>query len=231
MNVAPSVTFRTDDGGRERGGRQYSVSFVTGLPTKRGRQAPVRIVSRRQVERSRTAPRRPSIEPGSLLSAVVLGFLRYTRVRYRTDNIRSLLYHSMVTTDMDETLVRELLADHSRNPRNHGTLTDPDIEQEASNPRCVGPTHPDGDEIALTVSISDGTPPVVEAVRFTGRGCTLSQATASLLSEQMTGTPVPDVVEWDSGTLEDVVGMDLTPSRLQCAELALVAFRDAVEDY
>ena len=134
----------------------------------------------------------------------------------------------MLMRRMDETLVRELLADHSRNPRNHGTLTDPDIEQKANNPRCVGPTHPDGDEIALTVRVSGGTPSVVEAVRFTGRGCTLSQATASLLSERMTGTPVQDVVEWDSETLEDVVGMDLTPSRLQCAELVLVAFRDAV---
>ena len=46
----------------------------------------------------------------------------------------------------------------------------------------------------------------------------------------MTATPVLDVVEWDSGTLEDAVGIDPTPSRLQCAELALVAFRDAVED-
>jgi len=51
-----------------------------------------------------------------------------------------------------------------------------------------------------------------------------------LLSEQMIGTPVTDIVEWDSETIEDVVGMDLTPSRLLCAELALVAFRNAVED-
>ncbi|TKR27886.1 iron-sulfur cluster assembly scaffold protein [Natronomonas salsuginis] len=131
---------------------------------------------------------------------------------------------------MDKTLIRELLADHSRNPRNYGTLTDPDIENETSNPQCVGPTHPDGDEIAITVNLSDETPPVVETVQFTGRGCTLSQATASLLSEQMIGAPVTEIVEWDSETLEDVVGMDLTPSRLRCAELALVAFRNAAED-
>lgn len=131
---------------------------------------------------------------------------------------------------MDKTLIRELLADHSRNPRNYGTLTDPDIEHETSNPQCVGPTHPDGDEITVTVNLSDETPPVVETVQFTGRGCTLSQATASLLSEQMIGTPVTDIVEWDSETLEDLVGMDLTPSRLRCAELALVAFRNAAED-
>jgi nitrogen fixation NifU-like protein len=80
------------------------------------------------------------------------------------------------------------------------------------------------------VNLSDETPPVVETVQFTGRGCTLSQATASLLSEQMIGAPVTEIVEWDSETLEGVVGMDLTPSRLRCAELALVAFRNAAED-
>ena len=131
---------------------------------------------------------------------------------------------------MDKTLIRELLAEHSRNPRNYGALADPDIESETSNPQCVGPTHPDGDTVAITVNLSGETPPVIEAVQFTGQGCTLSQATASLLSEQMIGTPVTDIVEWDSETLEDVVGMDLTPSRLRCAELALVAFRNAVAD-
>lgn len=131
---------------------------------------------------------------------------------------------------MDETLIRELLADHSRNPRNYGRLADPDAEHETSNPRCVGPTHPEGDEVTLTVALSDETPPVIETVQFTGRGCTLSQATASLLTRQMIGTPVNEVAEWDSGTLENLVGMDLTPSRLRCAELALVAVRNAVED-
>ncbi len=72
---------------------------------------------------------------------------------------------------------------------------------------------------------------VVETVRFTGEGCTLSQATASLLTEQMIDTPVTDIVGWDSETLEDLVGMELTPSRLKCAELALVAFRAALEEH
>ncbi len=131
---------------------------------------------------------------------------------------------------MDKTFIRELLADHSTHPRNYGTLTDPDLAHETSNPQCVGPTHPAGDEVAVTVDVSEETPPVVEAVRFTGRGCTLSQATASLLTEEMIGTPVDEVVDWDSETLEELVGMDLTPSRLKCAELALVAFRQALEE-
>ena len=130
---------------------------------------------------------------------------------------------------MEDKLVRERLMDHSRNPHNYGELPDPDIEWKSENPQCVGPTHPEGDQVAVQATLSEGTPPVVNTVRFTGRGCTLSQATASLLTEQMTGTPVTDVIEWDSETLEELVGMELTPSRLKCAELALIAFRTAVE--
>jgi nitrogen fixation NifU-like protein len=132
---------------------------------------------------------------------------------------------------MDDAFVRELLADHSRNPRNRGALADPDVDARAENPQCVGPTHPEGDQVRVTATLSDGDPPVVEAVRFTGSGCTLSQATASLLSERMVGTPVPEVKQWDGETLEATVGMDLTPSRLRCAELLLVAFRTGVGEF
>lgn len=129
---------------------------------------------------------------------------------------------------MDDKLVRELLADHSRTPRNRGELQSPEIEWEITNPQCIGPTHPEGDRVTLQATLSDdGT--VVEAVRFTGAGCTLSQASASLLSEQMVGTSVADILDWDSEYIEDRVGMELTPSRLQCAELLLAAFRHAIE--
>lgn len=131
---------------------------------------------------------------------------------------------------MDDGFVRELLADHQRNPRNYGQLEDPDFERQTENPQCVGPTHPEGDQVTLQVNFSEDDPPVVEAVRFTGAGCTLSQAAASLLTEQMVGTPVDEVLAWDGESIEDLVGMELTPARLQCAELALVAIRQAFRD-
>jgi nitrogen fixation NifU-like protein len=131
---------------------------------------------------------------------------------------------------MDDKLVQEMLGDHSRNPRNYGGLQSPDVEAEMTNPQCVGPTHPDGDRVSLQVALSDDES-TVEAVRFTGDGCTLSQAGASLLSDQMIGTAVSEILEWDSEYIEERVGMDLTPSRLQCAELILTAFRQAVEDF
>jgi nitrogen fixation NifU-like protein len=130
---------------------------------------------------------------------------------------------------MDNKFVRELLGDHSRNPRNYGELPEPDIEGEMTNPQCVGPTHPEGDRVRIQVTLSDDGNKV-ENVRFTGDGCTLSQASASLLSQQMVDTAVSEIIEWDSEYIEEHVGMDLTPSRLQCAELILTAFRQALDD-
>ena len=130
---------------------------------------------------------------------------------------------------MDKKFVRELLGDHSRNPRNYGELPSPDIEAEMTNPQCVGPTHPDGDRVRLQATLNEDAT-TVETIRFTGDGCTLSQAGASLLSEQMVGAAVSEIVEWDSEYIKEHVGMDLTPSRLQCAELMLAAFRQAIED-
>jgi nitrogen fixation NifU-like protein len=129
---------------------------------------------------------------------------------------------------MTDAFVRELLADHSRNPRHYGRLSNPDLECETENPQCVGPTHPDGDRVAVDVRLSEDSPPTVEAVRFTGEGCTLSQATASLLAEGMVDTPLAEVLAWDGAFIEDHVGMELTPARLQCAELVLLAVRQAV---
>jgi nitrogen fixation NifU-like protein len=129
---------------------------------------------------------------------------------------------------MDNKFVRELLGDHSRNPRNYGELQTPDLEAEMTNPQCVGPTHPEGDRVRLQATLSDDET-TVERVRFTGEGCTLSQAGASLLSEEMLGTPVSEIVEWDSDYIEEQVGMDLTPARLHCAELILTAVRQAVD--
>jgi len=105
---------------------------------------------------------------------------------------------------MDNKFVRELLGDHSRNPRNYGELPEPDIAAEMTNPQCVGPTHPEGDRVRLQATLSDDSNRV-ENVRFTGDGCTLSQASASLLSQQMVGTAVSEIIEWDSNTSKSML--------------------------
>ena len=130
---------------------------------------------------------------------------------------------------MDKKFVQELLGDHSRNPRNYGELPEPDIEAEMTNPQCVGPTHPEGDRVRIQATLSDDES-TVETVRFTGDGCTLSQAAASLISAEMIGASVSEITEWDAEYIEERVGMELTPSRLQCAELILTAFRQALDE-
>ncbi|MFQ3476941.1 iron-sulfur cluster assembly scaffold protein [Halonotius sp. F2-221B] len=130
---------------------------------------------------------------------------------------------------MDKKFVQELLGDHSRNPRNYGELPEPDIEAEMTNPQCVGPTHPEGDRVRIQATLSDDES-TVETVRFTGDGCTLSQAAASLISSEMIGASVVETTEWDAEYIEERVGMELTPSRLQCAELILTAFRQALDE-
>ena len=130
---------------------------------------------------------------------------------------------------MDKKFVQELLGDHSRNPRNYGELPEPDIEAEMTNPQCVGPTHPEGDRVRIQATLSDDKS-TVETVRFSGDGCTLSQAAASLMSAEMIGASVSEITEWDAEYIEKRVGMELTPSRLQCAELILTAFRHALDE-
>jgi len=130
---------------------------------------------------------------------------------------------------MDKKFVQELLGDHSRNPRNYGELPESDIEAEMTNPQCVGPTHPEGDRVRIQATLSDDES-TVKTVRFTGDGCTLSQAAASLISSEMIGASVSEVNEWDAEYIEERVGMELTPSRLQCAELILTAFRQALDE-
>ena len=130
---------------------------------------------------------------------------------------------------MAKKFVQELLGDQSRNPRNYGELPEPDIEAEMTNPQCVGPTHPEGDQVRIQATLSDDES-TVETVRFTGDGCTLSQAAASLISAEMIGASVSEISEWDAEFIEERVGMELTPSRLQCAELILTAFRQALDE-
>mgnify|MGYP000179036196 FL=1 len=126
---------------------------------------------------------------------------------------------------MNNAYVRELLTDYSRNPQNYGTIADPDLSERVENPQCVGPTHPEGDWISISLIVSDNEQHVIDSVRFEGAGCTLSQAPTSLLTQQMKWTEIEEVRNWDREFIEQQVGMDLTPARLQCAELVVRAVR------
>ena len=85
---------------------------------------------------------------------------------------------------MDDQLYREIILDHYKNPRGHGMIEDADAEAEGMNPLC-------GDEVTIYVAFGeDGE--TIDEVKFSGRGCAISQAATSMLMEMAKGTPLPE---------------------------------------
>jgi len=121
---------------------------------------------------------------------------------------------------MDD-LYRDEILEHYRNPHNFGTLDEPDAVQELANPLC-------GDRITLMLGIDDeGT---IEQVAFTGRGCAISQASASMLTDQIRGMKLGDVATIDRGAVLENLGIEISPARLKCALLSLQTLRGALAD-
>ena len=118
---------------------------------------------------------------------------------------------------------REIILDYYRNPRNFGKLERFDIDSHDTNPLC-------GDEIDLQIRVGDGSK--IEEIRFTGKGCAISQASASMLTELAKGKPL----EWvKSLAKEDVFKLlgnpDLGPSRVKCALLGMKVLKTGVYGY
>jgi len=106
---------------------------------------------------------------------------------------------------------REYILDHYRNPRNYGKLEQPDVHAEDSNPLC-------GDQLALDLQIEDDH---VTAVRFQGRGCAISQASASMLSEMIEGKTTQEIIRFGKDEVLDALGIAISPARTKCAFLCL----------
>ena len=102
--------------------------------------------------------------------------------------------------------------DHYKSPRNHGLLPDADAAAEGQNPLC-------GDEVAVSVRLGEGD--VIESVGFEGRGCAISQAATSMLTDLVQGRTAQDVAAMPKEELLDELGIPLTPVRLKCAILGL----------
>jgi nitrogen fixation NifU-like protein len=110
-----------------------------------------------------------------------------------------------------EDLYREAILDHYQNPRNYGVLENATLSYEEDNPVC-------GDHIRLDVVVDDGR---VSDVRFSGHGCAISQASASMLTEEMLGKTVDELKALDKDFILDMLGIPLGPVRLKCALLSL----------
>jgi nitrogen fixation protein NifU and related proteins len=113
---------------------------------------------------------------------------------------------------------RENILDHYKNPRNHGHIDHPSAVAEGVNPLC-------GDELAIELKVEDG---VVTDVRYNGRGCAISQAAASMLSDAVKGKPVAELSEIGKDDVLDELGIPLSPIRLKCALLSVGVLKVAL---
>jgi nitrogen fixation protein NifU and related proteins len=117
-------------------------------------------------------------------------------------------------------LYREVILDHYKNPRGHGVLEGADATAEGQNPLC-------GDEVSVYVSFA-GDGDTIEDVKFSGRGCAISQAATSMLMEMVKGRSATEVATLPRDELLDEVGIPLTPVRLKCALLGLGTLKVAL---
>jgi nitrogen fixation protein NifU and related proteins len=118
---------------------------------------------------------------------------------------------------MDD-LYRDYILEHYRRPHNFGTMDDATASYEGANPLC-------GDRITLQLRVRDG---VLDGVAFTGRGCAISQASASLLTDEVKGKPVSDAARLSSSDVLDLLGIEISPARMKCALLSLDTLQHAL---
>ena len=117
-------------------------------------------------------------------------------------------------------MYREVILDHYKNPRGHGELEGADAHAEGQNPLC-------GDEVSIFVVFGeDGD--TIDEVKFSGRGCAISQAATSMLTEMVQGRKASEIATMPRDELLDEVGIPLTPIRLKCALLGLGVLKVAL---
>ena len=123
---------------------------------------------------------------------------------------------------MSDDIYREIILDHYRNPRNKGKLLEPDVSVHDSNPLC-------GDEIDIHLKLEEG---MIKDIKFEGRGCAISQASASMLTEMVLDKPlnlVRDLAKQD--ILENIGLTNLGPARIKCALLSLKVLKMGMVKY
>jgi nitrogen fixation NifU-like protein len=121
---------------------------------------------------------------------------------------------------MVDDMYREVILDHYKNPRGHGVIEGADAQAEGVNPLC-------GDEVTIYVQFEeDGQ--TIDDVKFSGRGCAISQASTSMLMEMVKGRKADEIAALPKEELLEEIGIPLTPIRLKCALLGLGVLKIAL---
>ncbi len=119
---------------------------------------------------------------------------------------------------MVDSLYREVILDHYRNPRNKGTLDPADYSYEDTNPLC-------GDEVRIDVRVEDDR---LAEIRFLGRGCAVSLASTSILTEMVQDMPLAEVKALTKDDLLEELGIPVSPARMKCALLGLKVLKAGI---
>lgn len=115
-------------------------------------------------------------------------------------------------------IYQEIILDHSRNPKNYGEIKNPTKTFSLNNPLC-------GDQIKIDVIIQDNK---IRNIAFSGQGCVISKASASLLTEYVKGKKISSLIKLDKSIILDMLGIELSPARLKCALLPLEVLRKVI---
>ncbi len=124
---------------------------------------------------------------------------------------------------MDRQDYIDVILDHYENPRNHGALDNASVVIDGGNPSC-------GDVVTLYVMVDPETERIT-GIQFEGDGCTISQAGASLITEEMTGKTLSEIEQLGYDVIIDMMGRDVVATRLRCATLGLSTLKAAVKKY
>jgi nitrogen fixation NifU-like protein len=122
---------------------------------------------------------------------------------------------------MGSDMYRQQILDHYKNPRNKGEMDDPTFSHTGENPSC-------GDTITMNVKLDDDGE-TIEFVSFTGDGCAISQASASMLTSELQGKTLEELEAMDREDVTEMLGVDISPMRIKCAVLAEKVAQDGAK--
>ena len=123
---------------------------------------------------------------------------------------------------MSDDIYREIILDHYRNPRNKGKINNPDVVIHDSNPLC-------GDQIDIFLKVEEGQ---IKDIKFDGKGCAISQASASMLTEMVMDKPLTAAKDISKDEILENIGLtNLGPARIKCALLSLKVLKMGMVKY